>query len=133
MTMRPGPRMASSVVSRCFQVVRGPMSPCRMVPKAPRMAPMCASSRTAVTGSEMLALAVIARLLCLLARERAGRLQKPASRFALEAVNWVCCLGLPPADALRIAPAGLLGLLSIGDVLQLARRKGTGEAGSRAP
>src|ERR1035437_5674084 len=36
MTMRPGPRMARSVWSRCLQLSRGPWSPCWMVPKAPR-------------------------------------------------------------------------------------------------
>ncbi len=86
-----------------------------------------------VTGSVILAIMLMARLLCLLARERAGRLQKPSSRSALEAVDWVCSLNLPPAGALKIAPTGLLGPSCIGDLLQLARRKGTGAAGSRAP
>jgi hypothetical protein len=86
-----------------------------------------------VTGSVILAIMLMARLLCLLARERAGRLQKPSSRSALEAVDWVCSLDLPPAGALKIAPTGLLGPSCIGDLLQLARRKGTGAAGSRAP
>src|ERR1700687_2015645 len=47
MTMRPGPRIANSVRARARQVSRGATSPCRMVPKAPRMSPIWASSRTA--------------------------------------------------------------------------------------
>src|ERR1700736_619868 len=47
MTMRPGPRMASSVRRRAHQPRRGAISPCRMVPSAPRMSPTWASSRTA--------------------------------------------------------------------------------------
>src|SRR5277367_5969477 len=101
-----------------------------MVPKAPWMWPRCASSRTAVTGPLMLALAVMAQLLCLSARERATA-YRPGSRFALEAVEFVSGLDFPPTEALRTAPAGLLGPSFIQALLQLACRKGTAEADSR--
>src|SRR5215469_20894 len=47
MTMRPGPRMASSVRARWNHVARGAISPARIVPSAPRIWPRCASSSTA--------------------------------------------------------------------------------------
>jgi hypothetical protein len=63
LTMRPGPRMARRVWRRRLQLSRGPWSPCRMVPKAPRMWPTWAWSRTAVRGAVISAIAFMARLL----------------------------------------------------------------------
>jgi hypothetical protein len=45
--MRPGPRIASKVFHRAGQLVRGATSPCSIVPKAPWIWPICASSSTA--------------------------------------------------------------------------------------
>ena len=51
MTMRPGPTIAARVSRRARNDRRAPVSPTLIVPSAPRMSPMCASSRTAVLPS----------------------------------------------------------------------------------
>src|SRR5271169_376183 len=53
MTMRPGPTMASRVMKRARQFLRGAVSFSAMVPNAPRISPRCASSRTAVAGDSI--------------------------------------------------------------------------------
>src|SRR6516162_8485982 len=51
MTIRPGPSIASNVFSLARQPIRGATSPCRILPSAPLMWPIWASSSTAVWGS----------------------------------------------------------------------------------